>query len=65
MVEEQVLAAVGDNAFAVMGVVSKELRRTDRTLVGAFTAEATSGDYNHLVEVCRQWAVRIDNDDLS
>ena len=60
MLEDEVFAAYGDNAFAILGIVSKALRR-QRADTTAFTAEATSGDYAHLNEVARAWAVRIDN----
>lgn len=63
MVEDEVLAAAGDNAFTVMGVVTGPLRRAEgHDAVARFMTEATSGDYDHLVEVCRKWAKALDND---
>ena len=38
------------NAFVIMGVVSKALKRTGyRDSAEEFVKEATSGDYNHLI----------------
>ena len=39
------------NAFAVMGAVRQALRRAGapKAIEDAFTKEATSGDYNHLL----------------
>jgi hypothetical protein len=39
------------NAFAIIGACSKALRKAgnDKSVVDAFTKEATSGDYNHLL----------------
>lgn len=66
MLEEQVLDAIGDNAFAVMGIVSRPLRRHEGdAAVSAFMAEATAGDYDELIEVCRAWAEAIDNDTVT
>lgn len=44
------------NAFAVLGKVSRALKDAgygDET--AAFMAEATGGDYDHLLGVCQQW----------
>ena len=45
------------NAFAVLGAVSKALRRagvpSDER--AAFTREATSGDYDHLLATAMSW----------
>jgi len=39
------------NAFAIMGRVSKALRRAGLVdIADEFMTEATSGDYNHLLE---------------
>jgi len=47
------------NAFAVMGRVAKALRRagTPNDEVAAFYAEATSGDYDHVLQTCMAWVV--------
>lgn len=44
------------NAFAVMGAVTKAMRRAghgDR--VDEFRKEAMSGDYDHLLQTCIRW----------
>jgi hypothetical protein len=45
------------NAFAIMGKVSKALRRAGipQDELAAFTAECTSGDYDHLLQTCFAW----------
>lgn len=45
------------NAFAVMGKVAGALRRAgvSQEERDQFFAEATSGDYNHLLQVCMEW----------
>jgi hypothetical protein len=45
------------NAFAVMGKVGKALKRAgvDKAEVDKFYAEATSGDYDHLLQVCMKY----------
>jgi hypothetical protein len=45
------------NAFIVLGSVSKALQRAGVPKVerDKFYAEATSGDYDHLLGVCMQW----------
>lgn len=44
------------NAFAILGAVSKALRRAGYgDEVQAFTDEATSGDYDHLLATAMQW----------
>ena len=51
------------NAFAILGRVSRELKRhgIDADEVKAFHAEATSGDYDHLLQTCMAW---VDTDPL-
>jgi alkylhydroperoxidase family enzyme len=46
------------NAFAVMGAVSKALRRAgnDPEVIAAFRAEATSGDYDHVLQTAMAYA---------
>lgn len=41
------------NAFAIIGSLRRELRRAgaDATYIAAVTADATSGDYDHLIQV--------------
>ena len=44
------------NAFAVLGRIQTALRRGGRNdLVEQFTAEATGGDYAHLLSVCHRY----------
>jgi hypothetical protein len=45
------------NAFAIMGRVSKELRRArvSEEEIKQYQNEATSGDYDHLLQVTVQW----------
>lgn len=41
------------NAFAILGRVQKEMRRNKvpKEVIDAYLAEATSGDYDHLLRV--------------
>lgn len=45
------------NAFAIMGAVRKALRRAgiSKEEQDAFTAEATSGDYDDLLQTAMRW----------
>jgi hypothetical protein len=44
------------NAFAIIGAGRRELERTGRgDEVAAFTAEMTSGDYDHLLQTMMRW----------
>ena len=45
------------NAFAVMGIAAKAMRRggVEKAEIDKFYAEATSGDYDHLLQVCMEW----------
>jgi hypothetical protein len=45
------------NAFAIMGAVSRELKRAgvSKEERDAYFTEATSGDYNHLLRVTSEW----------
>jgi hypothetical protein len=54
-VEVELIGSDG-NAFAVLGNVSKALRRAGHgDEVSAFMAEATAGDYDHLLGTCMRW----------
>jgi len=46
------------NAFAILGRVSRGLRATghDKDEVQRYHDNATSGDYDHLLQVTLQWA---------
>jgi len=44
------------NAFAILGRVRKALKRAGHGSAGdEFTAEATSGNYDHLLQTCMRW----------
>ena len=44
------------NAYAIIGRVSKALRRAGHTqAVEEFTTAATSGDYDHLLRTCMEY----------
>ena len=45
------------NAFMIIGAVSRALRRhgVGKEEIDAFTKEAMSGDYNHLLATCMKW----------
>lgn len=45
------------NAFAILGRVQKALRRAGvpKEELDAYFAEATSGDYDHLLRVTMEW----------
>ena len=45
------------NAFAILGAVSKAMRRAkvDSKDIDAFMDEATAGDYNHLLQTAMKW----------
>ncbi len=51
------LVGTDGNAFAVLGAVSRALRRAGvaKEERDAFFAEATSGDYDHLLATVRRW----------
>lgn len=52
------------NAFAILGRVNGAMIRADisREERDAFLAEATSGDYNHLLRTVTKW-VSVDDED--
>jgi hypothetical protein len=45
------------NAFSIIGRVTKALRRGDvpQAEIDAFTKEATSGDYDHVLQTAMRW----------
>jgi len=45
------------NAFAIMGAVSKALRRAGATAeeIAKYREESTSGDYDNLLRVAMEW----------
>ena len=51
------LSGTDGNAFAILGKVKKALSRggVPPEEVSAFFAEATSGDYDHLLQTCMKY----------
>ena len=45
------------NAFAILGKISREMRRAGlpEEEIKVFQDEATSGDYDHLLQTCMKW----------
>lgn len=45
------------NAFSILGCIQRELKRlgVPKEERDQFIAEATSGDYDHLLATCREW----------
>ena len=45
------------NAFAIIGKVSKAFRKegVSKEEIDKFQAEATSGDYNNVLQTCMKW----------
>ena len=52
------------NAFAIIGAGRRELEKLGRAdEVAAFTAEMTSGDYNHLLQTMLKWFPEVQVED--
>jgi hypothetical protein len=51
------LVGTDGNAFAVLGAVKKALRlaKVPQAEQDAFTTDAMSGDYDHLLATCLKW----------
>jgi len=51
------LAGVDSNAFSIMGVVKKALRKAgcSKEIVSEYTKKAMAGDYNHLMQVSLEY----------
>ena len=51
------LSGTDGNAFALIGRVQGALRKAGVSAEerAAFTKEATSGDYNHMLATCMKW----------
>jgi hypothetical protein len=60
---DSVSYASGENAYAILAIVTHGLRH-EPELKEQFFKEATSGDYEHLNEVCLEWAEALDNDSV-
>lgn len=45
------------NAFSILGSCRRAMRRAglDNDEIEAFSTEATSGDYDHLLQTCMAW----------
>ena len=55
-IEVELLGTDG-NAFALIGVVQKALKKAEvsKEEINELFDEATSGDYNHLLRTCMTW----------
>lgn len=51
------LSGTDGNAFSIMGTVAREMRRAgvEQKIIKAFYDEATSGDYDHLLQTCHRF----------
>ena len=51
------LTGQNGNAFVLIGLVRRALEEAGATReqIRTFVAEATSGDYDHLLVVCTEW----------
>ncbi len=51
------LSGEDGNAFAILGRVQRALRQADVPAeeIDQFRKEATSGDYDHLLQTCMRW----------
>lgn len=51
------LTGVDGNAFFIIGTMKKALRRAgiSQAEIDKFQEEATSGDYDHLLQTCFRW----------
>ena len=51
------LSGQDGNAFAIIGSVSKALRRADvpKDEIQQFVKEATSGDYDNVIQTAMKW----------
>jgi hypothetical protein len=51
------LTGEGDNAFAILGRATRALRAAGlgKDAIEQYCAEATSGDYDHLLQTTMRW----------
>lgn len=51
------LSGQNGNAFVVLGLCLRAARKAgvSKDEIEAFQAEATKGDYNHLLQTCMKW----------
>jgi len=58
---ELVVTLLGEdgNAFSLLGIMGREMRRygVPQELRDKFFEEATSGDYDHMIQTFMRWAV--------
>lgn len=55
-VNVELVGKVSGNAFAVMGAVSQAMRKAGHAdRVDEFIEEASSGDYNQVLQTCMKW----------
>jgi hypothetical protein len=52
-----ILTGINGNAFAILGACRKaaERARLSQEEIDTFYTEATSGDYDHLIQTCMRW----------
>ena len=52
-----VTGPIDGNAFAIMGIVRKALRmaKVPKEVIDKYLAQATSGDYNHLLAISQNY----------
>lgn len=51
------LSGTDGNAFALIGTVRAAIRKSDHPeLAAEFVAEAMSGDYDHVLQTCLEYA---------
>lgn len=59
MKDKPIVKLIGEdgNAFVIIGKVRNALRRAgyNKDEIERYTEEATSGDYNHLLNVTNEW----------
>ncbi len=51
------LVGMDGNAFSIIGRVRQALRRAgvDQTEIDLFVSQATSGDYDNVLQTCMKW----------
>ena len=51
------ITTIDSNAFSIMGAVTKAMRRAgvDKTEIDAYFAEATSGDYDKVIQTSMKY----------
>lgn len=50
------LSGINGNVFSIIGAAHKALRKAGKAdLFEQFEREATSGDYDHVIQTCMKW----------